>query len=147
MITNKTRASFPRLPVLEIKNEILGEDYDLSLACVSARESSALNKKYRGKDNPTNILSFPFDRQHGEIILCPEVIRREAETKKFGRAYRELMGFLVIHGMLHLKGARHSSKMERVEEKYDKKYFSRDRRRVVRGPRRGGRIHKRRSES
>jgi ssRNA-specific RNase YbeY (16S rRNA maturation enzyme) len=49
----------------------------------------------------------------------------KAEIKKFGRSYRQLLALLVIHGMLHLKGMRHGAKMDRLEEEYDQKYFSR----------------------
>jgi rRNA maturation RNase YbeY len=129
----------------KIKNEILGKKYSLSIAYVTAAKSRELNKKYRHKDRATNVLSFPLRKDTGELVLCRSVIRKEA--KNFGRTFEEFLGFLVIHGMLHLKGEQHSSKMEREEEKYDKKYFSRDRRRVLRGPRSGGRIPKRRTKS
>jgi probable rRNA maturation factor len=129
----------------KIKNDILGRDYSLSIAYVRAAKSRELNKKYRKKDRATNILSFPLRKNMGELVLCPEVIKKEA--KNFDRTFEEFLGFLVIHGMLHLKGRQHSSKMEAEEEKYDKKYFSRDRRRLVRSPGRGGGVLKRRNKS
>ena len=112
----------------KIKNDILGKKYSLSIAFVSLKKSQEINKKYRHKNKPTNVLSFALSKNEGELVLCKEVIKKE--LKKFGRNYRELEGFLVIHGMLHLKGMAHSSKMERVERKYDKKYFYRNRRGV-----------------
>jgi len=123
-ITNQTKGKLPSLPFVLIKNDILGKGYTLSIAFVSTGKSKELNNTYRKKNNPTNILSFPLSKQSGEILLCPTVIK--TETKKFGRTYRRLLGFLVIHGMLHLKGMEHSSTMETAEEKYDKKYFSRN---------------------
>ena len=99
-----------------IKNEILGEKYDLSIAFVSERKSREINKRYRNKDKSTNILSFPLSKTEGEMLLCPALIKRE--TKKFGKNFKELLEFLVIHGMLHLKGMEHSSRMEIEEEKY-----------------------------
>ncbi|KKU50443.1 MAG: putative rRNA maturation factor [Parcubacteria group bacterium GW2011_GWA1_47_10] len=128
-----------------MKNDILGKNYSLSIAYVTPAKSRELNKKYRKKDKATNVLAFPLRKDMGELVLCPGVIKKEA--KNFGRTFEQFLGFLVIHGMLHLKGGQHSSKMGREEEKYDKKYFSRDRRRVIRNPRRGGRIPKRRNES
>lgn len=109
-----------------IKNDILGKRYSLSIAFVSQKKSQEINKKYRKKDKPTNVLSFALRPGEGELVLCKAVIKREA--KKFDRTFEDFLGFLVIHGMLHLKGHEHSSTMERLEEKYDQKYNSRNRR-------------------
>lgn len=137
----------------KLKNDILGKDYDLSLAYVDEKKSREINKKYRKKDKPTNVLSFSLSKQSGEIIICPAVVKREAKdkTKNFGKKYQELLVFLVIHGMLHLKGLEHSSRMERAEKfyckKYDKKYFDRDRRGLLYNQSRSGRIHQGRKKS
>jgi probable rRNA maturation factor len=128
-----------------IKNDILGKKYSLSIAYVDEKKSRELNKKYRGKNKPTNILSFPLRKNMGEIILCPVVIKKEA--KKFNKSFSRFLGFLVIHGMLHLEGMEHSSRMERAEEKYDQKYFCRNRCRVVHDASRSRRIFKRRKKS
>ena len=123
-ILNKTKGKIPSLPFLLIKEDILGKKYSLSLAFISKTKSKFLNNKYRGKNNATNILSFPLSKKEGEILICPDVVK--TETRKFGRTYTELLGLLVIHGVLHLKGMEHSDTMERTEKKYDKKYFSRN---------------------
>jgi probable rRNA maturation factor len=148
-LTNKTSAGLPRLPFNLLKADILGKDYSLSLAFVSENQSRTFNKKYRNKDKPTNVLSFALHKNEGEIILCPSVIMKEA--KSFEKTFRQFLGFLVIHGMLHLKGLGHSSRMEEAQdfyfEKYDQKYFRWDRRRVVHDKSRGRRIHKGRKKS
>jgi probable rRNA maturation factor len=144
-IINKTKGKLPRLPLLIIKNDILGAKYSLSMAFVGEKISKELNKKYRGKNKPTNILSFCLSKKDGEIVICPKVVKREA--KNFDRTFPEFLGFLVIHGMLHLKGMEHSSRMEIAEEKYDKKYFYRNRHRILHNENRGGRIFKRRKKS
>ena len=123
-VINKTKGKIPNLPILVMKNEILGEKYCLSMAFIDKKKSQELNKQYRGKDNPTNILSFPFSKNSGEILICPAVVK--TQTKDFDKSFDHLLGFLVIHGMLHLKGMQHSSKMEIAEQKYDKKYFRRN---------------------
>jgi probable rRNA maturation factor len=123
-IINKTKGKLPSLPFVLIKEDILGKEFDLSIAFISKSKSKELNNKYRGKNNPTNILSFPFSKNEGEILICPDIVK--TETKKFGRTFRGLLGFLVIHGCLHLKGMEHSSTMEKQESKYDQKYFSRN---------------------
>jgi len=99
-----------------IKNDILGKKYSLSVAYVSLSKSRELNKKYRGKNKSTNVLSFSLRKNEGELVLCKAVIRKE--VKKLDRTFEEWLKFLVIHGMLHLKGHKHGKKMEKLEEKY-----------------------------
>ena len=129
----------------KLKKDILGKDYSLSIAYVSEKKSREINKKYRKKNKPTNVLSFPLRKNEGELVLCKPVIKREA--KKLGKNFDKWLGFLVIHGMLHLKGMRHGSIMERRELKYDQKYFGGHRRRLQDDQSRGGRVHKRRKKS
>ncbi|OGI82772.1 rRNA maturation RNase YbeY [Candidatus Nomurabacteria bacterium RIFCSPLOWO2_02_FULL_44_12] len=133
----------------KIKDDILGKKYSLSIAFVSSRKSRELNKQYRKKDRPTNVLAFPLRKHEGEIVLCRDIVQKEA--KLFQKSYKQFLGFLVIHGMLHLKGMRHGSIMERAEKKYLKKYyeehFDRHRRRLAYDQSRGGRILKRRAKS
>ena len=134
-----------RSKIESIKNDILGKKYSLSVAFVSEKKSREINKKYRNKDKPTNVLSFSLRRDEGELVLCKAVIKREAE--KMSKSFSKWLGFLVIHGMLHLKGMKHSSTMERAEAKYDKKHNSRDRRGLIHDESRGGRIRKGRKNS
>jgi|SRR3989344_2019852 len=133
----------------KIKSDILGSEYSLSVAYVSEKKSEEINKKYRNKDKPTNVLSFPLRENEGELLLCKPVIEREA--KDFNKTFDEFMLLLVIHGMLHLKGHEHSSTMEKAEElyyqKYDQKYFSRDRRGLIGDESRRGRVRKGRKKS
>jgi len=144
-LINKTKGKLPCLPFVLLKEDILGKKYSLSIAFVSEKQSQKINKKYRNKNKPTNILSFLLSEKEGEIIMCPTVIKKEA--KNFEKTFDQFLGFLVIHGMLHLKGLEHSSTMELLEEKYDKKYFSRNRHRVIHDESGGRRIFKRRKKS
>ena len=127
-VINKTKGKIPNLPFFSIKEDILGKKYILSLAFIGENKIHKLNKKYRQKDKPTNILSFPLSKKEGEILICPKIVKKE--IKKFNKTYPQLLQFLVIHGMLHLKGMEHSSRMEEAEKKYDKKYFRWHRHRV-----------------
>lgn len=104
----------------EIKNKILGKSYALSVAFVGSAKMRSINRTYRNKDKNTNILSFPFSKQEGEILLNKPKITQEAKLQKI--AYRKLLGQLFIHGCLHLKGMEHSSKMERAEKKWQKTF-------------------------
>ena len=131
----------------KLKNDILGKEYSLSIAYVDAEKSREINKKYRKKDKPTNVLSFSLRKNEGEIILCPSVIKKEIKEGKFDKTFPKLIGYLVIHGMLHLKGYEHSSTMDRLEEEYDQKYFYRRGRRDKHDESRSGRIHQRRKKS
>ncbi len=145
----------------KIKKDILGKDYSLSVAYVSENKSRELNKKYRKKDRPTNVLSFSLRENFGELVICKAVVKNEvaemkASIKKgkknnkennLGKNFDEWLGFLVIHGMLHLKGYVHGGTMERLERKYDQKYFSGHRRGLHNDASRGGRIHQGRKKS
>lgn len=152
-VTNKAGRSIPRIPFADIKNDILGKSYNLSLAFVSPKEAKSINKKYRKKNKPTNVLSFCLSEKEGELILCPELVKKESQdkNKNFGKNYRQLFEFLVIHGMLHLDGMQHGSIMEKAEkfycQKYDQKYFNRDRRGVAVDQNSRGRIRQRRKTS
>ncbi len=116
----QTKGKLPRLPFVQMKEAILGKNYDLSIACVSPLISKKLNNTYRGKNKPTNILSFPLSKKDGELVLDLALIKKEAP--KFERSYRRFVGFLLIHGMLHLKGMQHGSTMEGKERKFLKKF-------------------------
>jgi probable rRNA maturation factor len=115
-IINKTKNKLPSLSFVSAKNKILGEKYSLSIAFVDEEKSQEINKKYRKKNKPTNILSFSLRKNEGEIILCPNVIKREA--KSFGKTFSQLLKLLIVHGMLHLKGIDHGDKMENAEKRY-----------------------------
>lgn len=144
-LINKTKGKLPSLPFVQIKDDILGKKYSLSVAYVNESVSKKLNKTYRGKDRSTNVLSFQLNKNEGELVLCPAVIKREA--RDFDRTFEKFLGFLVIHGMLHLKGMDHSVTMEKRELKYDKKYFSGNRLGLGNHASHRGRIHRRRKNS
>jgi probable rRNA maturation factor len=139
----------PARTIETIKKDILGEEYELSVAFVSIAKSQEINKKYRGKDKPTNVLSFSLRKNEGELVLCKAIIKEEAKEKTQGvdRNFDQWLGFLVIHGMLHLKGHKHGGTMSKLEKKYDTKYFSRNRHRLIDDASLGGRILKRRKKS
>ena len=114
-ITNTTKGKLPRLPFAKIAEAVLGKEYDCSLVIVSSKKSQDLNRTYREKDYPTNILSFPLDESEGEIFLDLKKAREDAVN--FDRTYTNFIGFLFIHGLFHLKGHDHSAKMENAEKK------------------------------
>ncbi len=115
-VINMTKSARPRVPFVAIKDKILGKDYELSLVFATRALSKKLNFKHRGKNNPTNILSFPLDKKSGEIFIEPVQVRLDAPN--FDMSYTKFMKFLFIHGCLHLKGMQHSSTMDKAEQKF-----------------------------
>ena len=104
------------LKIEELKEEILGGEYELSFAFVRKNKIKELNKKYRKKDEPTDILSFPLSEDSGEILICKEIAKQK--SKDFNMTFKNYLIFLVIHGLLHLKGLKHGDKMEKLEKRY-----------------------------
>jgi rRNA maturation RNase YbeY len=114
-IVNKTKGKLPRLPFADMKNKALGADYELELIFVGPKEMHHINLTTRGKDKPTNILSFPLDTTSGQIFICPSYAKKEAPD--FDRPFDNYLAFLFIHGLIHLKGYDHGSTMENEERK------------------------------
>lgn len=121
-ITNKTSGNPPLggLPFNDMKVDILGEDYSLSLVFVDDAFSKKLNNDYRGKNKPTNVLSFPVSDTVGEIFINVDALEREHTD--FDRDITHYAAYLFIHGSFHLKGYEHSSKMDKEEQKIRQKY-------------------------
>jgi probable rRNA maturation factor len=97
-----------------ISSYSLPSDYILSLVLCDNTLSQELNKEYRQKDYPTNILSFPLTEHEGEIFINLEKCIQEADN--FQRPFENFILFLFIHGVMHLKGYDHGSKMEKAEK-------------------------------
>ena len=92
-------------------------DKELSISCVSEKEIKLLNKKYRGKDEATNVLSFGVDELLtknlliGDIVLCIEIIKKEA--KEYSKDFENRLKHMIIHGFLHLLNFNHEEEHER----------------------------------
>jgi probable rRNA maturation factor len=98
-----TRAAFAR-----IASSALERDAAVTLRVVDGREARALNRRYRGRDYATNVLTFVYDDDvslTGDIVLCAPVIAKEARSQH--KTLRAHYAHLVIHGMLHLQGYGH----------------------------------------
>lgn len=115
-----TVSTFPSHPYQAIKDTILGKQYELSLVFIGKTRAATLNKTYRNKLYSPNVLSFPLSEKTGEIFICPTVAHTEA--KKYGLSTTGYVGFLFIHGCLHLKGLDHGDTMDSQEKKYLKKF-------------------------
>lgn len=88
------------------------QDAEVTIRLVDNQESQQLNSEYRGKDKPTNVLSFPFEAPPGieidllgDLIICKQVVEKEAlEQNKPVLAH---WAHMVVHGALHLLGYDH----------------------------------------
>ena len=111
-IRNFTRGKAPIFPFAEALEKIL-LGWEISLVFAGETRARSLNKKLRNKEYIPNVLSFEVGKKSGEIILCPSVARKQAPL--YDLTYTHMVGFLFIHGLLHLKGVQHGATMDRQE--------------------------------
>ncbi|WP_283788323.1 rRNA maturation RNase YbeY [Bermanella sp. WJH001] len=93
------------------------QDAELSIRLVDNEESQQLNSEYRGKDKPTNVLSFPFEippeladieeigHLIGDLVICVPVVAAEAHLQN--KTFSDHFAHMVTHGCLHLLGYDH----------------------------------------
>ena len=88
-----------------------GEPPDLCVRVVDNEESVALNSRFRGIDEPTNVLSFPAQVDlpgkniYGDVVICASVVCSEAADQ--GKSVCDHYAHMVVHGVLHLAGYDH----------------------------------------
>jgi probable rRNA maturation factor len=97
--------------------------WEVSVTLTSSEAVRALNARWRGKDAPTNVLSFPAARDMpappgvartlGDLVMAGPVVRAEAEAA--GVSWEEHLAGLIVHGILHLLGHDHQNPRERRE--------------------------------
>lgn len=103
------------------------EAFEITIRLVNIEESQQLNKQYRHKDKPTNVLSFGFEVPEGidlnllgDLVICSQVVEQEAKAQN--KPLFDHWAHIVIHGCLHLLGYDHindtdANEMERLEVK------------------------------
>lgn len=118
----------------KVAEKVLKKEYskkiaELSVALVNPEEIRILNKKYRKKDKPTDVLSFGnLKEDMPEIIICPEEVKKNAEES--GELFKKELARVLIHGILHLSGYDHektekeANKMFAKQEEYLLKLIS-----------------------
>jgi len=130
--TRKSRRDWHRLAVREVRRalKVVGvappvAEMAVDVAIVGETQMKALNRKFRGKARPTDVLSFPAHEilkksgRLGELAICLPVCRRQA--KEQGHSPERELRILVVHGVLHLLGfdhersARAAAEMARAE--------------------------------
>jgi rRNA maturation RNase YbeY len=131
------RAGGKKFPAGKVKNlasailKLLGkEDSELSIALIGNAEMRTLNARFRNKDYPTDVLSFPAERDLpgtasllGDVIISVDKARQQATDRH--RPLHDEMTTLLIHGVLHLLGYDHerSARDARVMSRLEKKIY------------------------
>jgi probable rRNA maturation factor len=123
-INNLTNFAVNKRSFTQVAKKVLsGENKrteNVSLAFVSKEEMHKLNKKFRKKDKPTDVLSFNLNEKDvlGEIVICPDIVKENAEKYGVSVNYETMKVF--VHGILHLLGYDHE-KTEKEAEEMEKK--------------------------
>ncbi|MBU4376212.1 MAG: rRNA maturation RNase YbeY [Candidatus Omnitrophica bacterium] len=98
---------------------------ELSIVFATDSEIRPLNKKYRQKDRPTDVLSFSLGEEGilGDIVIS--VDRARAQAKAFGTSFKDEIELYIIHGVLHILGYDDEAPPERkVMRKKEKEYLT-----------------------
>jgi len=92
---------------------------EIVIRMVDKEESAELNRQYRNKPGPTNVLSFPFEPPPGistdilgDLAICAPIVEQEAEEQ--GKSLMAHWAHMVVHGVLHLQGYDHIDEDEAV---------------------------------
>ena len=149
-VVNKTGKkideSFVR-KILEKTLEVSGKkmkSVSFSIVFVGEKEIQLLNRAYRKKNKPTDILSFNYSSEYnkrrkrgaieglpaslreallaGELIICPEIVAKSAKQNK--ASFHKELAFVVSHGVLHLLGMKHGKRMHEMQDKISTNYQS-----------------------
>jgi len=95
------------------------KEFELSIALVGPSEIRRLNKKYRKKNKPTDVLSYTYSNKSGEIVISPQEVKKNA--KKFNSTFKKELTRVLIHGILHALSYDHhglDDKMIKKQENY-----------------------------
>lgn len=111
-------SAFERVAAFVLEREDAPDAVELSIAVVDVEEMARLNADYRGKQGPTDVLSFPCDDPCavvepdepitlGDVVIAPDVAATQAS--ELGHTVEEELNLLLVHGVLHLLGYDHES--------------------------------------
>lgn len=103
-------------------------DSELSVTIVGDRSMRCLNREYRSIDKPTNVLSFAMSEGDfsemnphllGDVVISADTASREADEQ--GITFSERLGFLLLHGILHVTGYDHERSGEEEAKRMERK--------------------------
>lgn len=107
------------------EQENIEEDAELSVTFVDKEEIQQINRDYRDKDKVTDVISFALEEDEpeiegldiprvlGDIIICADVAKEQAA--EYGHSFERELGFLSLHGFLHLLGYDHMNEADEKE--------------------------------
>jgi probable rRNA maturation factor len=114
------------MAVMVLERERVPEDSEVAIVLVDVATMTLLNERHRGKDGPTDVLSFPLEDAEpgfppvrlpggppihlGDIFIAPSVVRENAATN--GVSFEEELALVTVHGLLHLLGWDHEVQEE-----------------------------------
>jgi probable rRNA maturation factor len=100
-IINKSKIKISKVFVKKWLTAAKLSKMDLTIVFLDTAAAKKINCEFRGKNYATDILSF----DGGELVLCPQVLKRQAKEHK--HSFNAELGYMLIHGVLHLKGFDH----------------------------------------
>jgi len=104
------RAALPRHKVARWIRHALQNDAEITVRIVDAEEGRQLNRDYRKKDYPTNVLTFDYAQEpviSADLVLCAPVVAQEARDN--GKTLQAHYAHLLVHGTLHAQGWEHET--------------------------------------
>lgn len=127
LVKNEWYEQIDSLLTFAKKQEHIDSEAELSVTFVDKDEIQNINKMYRGKDKVTDVISFALEEDEpeidmneldiprvlGDIIICTDVAHEQAEN--YGHSFERELGFLALHGFLHLLGYDHMTDEDEKE--------------------------------
>ncbi|WP_239772646.1 rRNA maturation RNase YbeY [Mammaliicoccus sp. I-M36] len=125
VIDEDTKNQIESLLTFAAKKENITQEAELSISFVDEEEIQAINRDYRDKDKVTDVISFSLEEDEpeiegldiprvlGDIIICLEVAKEQADS--YNHSLSRELGFLALHGFLHLLGYDHMTEVDEKE--------------------------------
>ena len=107
------RAALPRHMVTRCIRHALAAEAEITVRIVNLEEGQALNRSYRKKDHPTNVLTFNYAQSPvvmADLVLCAPLVAQEA--KEQGKTLAAHYAHLLVHGTLHAQGWDHETSLK-----------------------------------
>jgi probable rRNA maturation factor len=110
-----TEVSRPQLRrwIVSTLRHIDTKQAQIAIIFLGLDEAKKLNQQYRRKNYATNVLTFNLSEQAADIVICLEVIAREAKAQN--KIFHDHLGHIVIHGVLHALGYDHLKKSDATQ--------------------------------
>lgn len=125
LVQNEWLTQIDELLTFAKKQENIEEEAELSVTFVDKEEIQEINKMYRDNDKVTDVISFALEEDEpeitgldmprvlGDIIICTDVAKEQADN--YGHSFERELGFLALHGFLHLLGYDHMNEQDEKE--------------------------------